>query len=91
VNNCAASTSGSVRRCSEREVAVLRIVVYSLDLLKCCNNHICSHSTLHYLLKNYSSYQPFETRSSLPTAIDKKKNICMGDTMHIYHFVRRLQ
>jgi hypothetical protein len=72
VNSCAVSTSGCVTRCSEREVAVLRIVVYSLDFLKCGNSHIWNHSTLNRLLMNYSN-QPFATRSNLPTAIDKKK------------------
>jgi hypothetical protein len=63
-----------VTRCTEPEVAVLRKVVYSFDFLKCRNSHIWSHSTLNYLLMNYSS-QPFATHSSLPTAIDKKKHM----------------
>jgi hypothetical protein len=34
VNTCAVFTRGSVTSCSEREVAVLSIVVYSSDFLK---------------------------------------------------------
>jgi hypothetical protein len=74
VNSCGVSTSGCVTRCSEREVAVFRIVVYSSDFLKMLQqSHLKSFDTELFMM-NYNSYQPFATRSSLPAALDKKKH-----------------
>jgi hypothetical protein len=70
VNSRAVSTSGSITRCSEREVAMLSS---SSDFSKKISKQSTLDSFDTDLLLNYSSCQPFWTPNRLLTAINKKK------------------